>query len=255
LLPTDTENVSTDMIGTPNSFSSIPELMGARNTSVSLAQGRTENSFGLAIPYANNIANVLDRSGDPTDGADNLNAVLALLNPEVETIGNGYSQGGAAVLSAVARPKGGRALDQAIALAPMGGCNRQGGKGLWAGKVGETSVVCATHSKDPAADITPGGGNWEMAKKAYSFEERPLDRALHSDTCEWQGQKSGLCDAAPDTQGTHGYPEPLVEQAVQLSETSDERNPQAYQRIQDWEWDQRELTHTPDLGLGPKPGT
>ena len=172
MLPTETGGTGADMADSafdaavqgqgPNNFA-VGEAVGkARVSDVNLAQHYQQqgrNTYGLVVPYANTPSNVVGRTGTPTDGSDNLqNYLNMLVDPvtgqrNITTVAAGYSQGGAAVLDYVDRYGDTGLLDNAVAIAPMGGTDRHGGTGVNNGNWNGVNTLAVMNEQDPAQHI------------------------------------------------------------------------------------------------------
>ena len=146
----------------PNNFAVGDSVGKARLSDVKLAQHYQQqgmNTYGLVVPYSNRPSNVVGRTGTPTDGSDHLQNYLEMLkNPvtgerDITTVATGYSQGGAAVLDYVERYGNTGLLDNAVAMAPMGGTDRHGGTGVHSGEWNSVQTLSIMNDKDPAQHL------------------------------------------------------------------------------------------------------
>lgn len=271
MLPTDTSHLADDAIEStvdgllfgqmPDDFRTGEEVSKARYTSALLAQQTGNSTFALPVPYANVAPNVLLRGGVPTDGAANLANVLALIDEDVQTIGYGYSQGGAALLEALRQQDpDGRTLDLALLLAPMGGADGRGGTGVWSGSMNGTDVLSVVNEEDPAAMLHPEQSWFGFGQAMHNFLKTPPeqegDGALHSMTCSDLGLDEPFpmaCEIPLDSNptdlqqhGTFGYPTSVTEQLVH-DLLDGGAGPHGYQHLGEWDHDLREINACIDL--------
>ena len=210
---------------------------------------RGHTVFGVVVPYANTVENIVLRNGKPDDGVAALHALLARAggyDAPMPTVALGYSQGGAVVRDYVARYGDSDGLDYALPLATMGGADGAGGDGVWSGRRGElrgkgVTVLSAVHAEDPARRVF-GAGFFALAPRLADYARggpEAGDVAIHAD---FHGSNTspvptGTDPAAARGIGTHGYPTSLVGALCDALFAGE--HAAAWARRGDWAWDQR----------------
>lgn len=266
LLPTDTAGLKDHAVQEamdwvnkdtlPNGFVPSDDIMQARDTAQGIAniQG-VDNTFSLPIPYANTVPNIVGRGLQPTDGAQNLHALLGMMDDHVTTVGTGYSQGGAALNEAVTMQGSDESLSQldfAVGLASMGGGDMNGGTGHFGGEVNGTQFLSLVNEEDPAAAIHPNQDLIDQLKAMWNFtkdpEEQEGDGALHSSTCKDDVLATG-CDIPTvegqlEGEGTFGYPADVLQGQIEALLNGHYAD-SSYQQLDDFEWDLRDKNFSP----------
>ncbi|MCB9779904.1 MAG: DUF4157 domain-containing protein [Alphaproteobacteria bacterium] len=244
----------------------VGEMVGkTRLGSVTLAEQLGGPVFALPVPYSNVATNVIARGGVPTDGAANLQALLGLIDDDVQTLGTGYSQGSAAVYEALSQQdSNAKTLDMALLMAQMGGLDAQGQTGVAGGEINGTQTLSIAHEKDPASLLyIPEADRALNRTRAYvqfvkaginfldDSENQIGDGALHGKTCEYvEGDEFALCNVALYEDiaelGTLGYPAELVA-VVAEDLLSGEYGGASFQVLGEWGFDNRTLNYCADL--------
>lgn len=267
MLPTETGGTGADMADSafdaaiqgqgPNNFA-VGEAVGkARVSDVNLAQHYQQqgrNTYGLVVPYANTPSNVVGRTGTPTDGSDNLQNYLSMLvdpvtgQRNITTVAAGYSQGGAAVLDYVDRYGDTGLLDNAVAIAPMGGTDRHGGTGVNNGNWNGVNTLSVMNEQDPAQHIH-GDNLLSLLPGMVNFS------ATHIPGMAGEGDRHGTYWGSPGSTdyalppgvdatdafsaGTFGYPTEYIQPMI-TDLLNGEYNRYQYGRRGDWDYDLNE---------------
>lgn len=213
---------------------------GAATMAEELRASQGVNTYGLVVPYANTVENILFREGKPTDAAEHVHNYMSKMDKDMTTLLNGYSQGAGGVQEYLRQYGNKDGLDYAISLAPMGGASKdsQGGHGMWAGDFNGVSTLTLENKEDPAQYIY-GDNLSELGPGLLNF-------VAPDDKKKLGGQSdihSGF-DATNPGAGTYGYPMELgrllMRDLFGGAYTGD------YQRRGDWDYDLRTLTGDED---------
>ncbi|WP_428262996.1 hypothetical protein [Haliangium sp.] len=229
LMPTDTSNAMGAELGgaaadaaikgqAPHTFRVGQTVGKIRQGAVNMADVMREqgsNVYALPVPYANVRSNIIARNGVPTDGADNMHMYMEALGADMNVVGTGYSQGGAALMDYIDRYGAEDDLDQAVALAPMGGADRKGADGVFTGERNGVETLTVMNAGDPAKEIH-GDNLFELISPMLNFIAEPGkqrgDGDLHAG---FLGDPNhplppGLDPQTAMAAGTLGYPSHLI---------------------------------------------
>ena len=222
LMPTETDPSALRDIGgavvdkvvrgeMPNDFVVGPTTALIRSYATDLAGVLGGRVYALPVPYANTRANILFRDGKPTDGAQDLLHTLTYVDERVRTVAIGYSQGSAALLAYLKEYGELPYLDAAVVLAPMGGADRMGATGVWAGDIGVVPTLTVANANDPAP-LIHGDSLWALLGPLTNFTKAPEhqrgDLRLHASfygTDEYPVAE-GVDPILGSRAGTMGYP-------------------------------------------------
>ena len=227
----------------PNDFR-VGERTGlVRGGSVGLARdleetAGVENTYGLVVPYSNTGENIALREGHPMDAVEHVSRYLSKIDSDTTTALTGYSQGGQGVLDYVRNRGDADGLDYALAMAPMGGADKDGtgGTGLYAGDFNGVQTLSIEHAQDPAqfihgdnlAELIPGILNFTNGNSTLGG-----DGDFHG----------GYLEDMP-REGTYGYPTEYGD-AITRDLLNGVYQGHDYDRRGDWAFDLREeLLHT-----------
>lgn len=210
----------------PHTFRVSPKLDKVRLYARGLADALRRQGFavyGVLVPYANTVENIVARNGRPDDGAEHLHQLLVRLggyDAPVVTAAVGFSQGAAVLREYLGKYGDSDGLDYAVPLASMGGVDGAGAAGVWSGRTGAVrgagvSVLAVTHARDPARRVH-GKNLVAMLPGLWNFADqgRPKgdDLGLHvgylgsSYAPLSRGAKPDVALAA----GVLGYPTPYL---------------------------------------------
>lgn len=220
------------------------DAMRARGAS---AGGAAPSVFGLVVPYANTVENIVLRGAHPRDGVEVLHLLLARLGPQstVPTLALGYSQGGAVIRDYLVKYGDSDGLDFAVSIATMGGVDGRGADGVWAGRTGAkrahgVSTVAVVHTRDPAKGVF-GRNIFALAGGLHNFDRngkpRNQDGDLHSGYFGVRTLPGGVDPARAAGLGTWGYPVAYVRPLVDALLAG--RLEMRLERRGSWEWDMR----------------
>ncbi len=198
------------------------------------------NTYGLVVPYANTVENILFREGKPTDAAEHVHNYLSKLDKDTTSLLNGYSQGAGGVQEYLRQYGDKDGLDYAVSLAPMGGPTKesQGGDGMWAGDWNGVSTLTLSNKNDPAQYIY-GDNLAELGPGMLNFIAPDDKKKLGGES----DIHSGFDENNPAA-GTFGYPMALGR--LLLRDLFSGTYQGDYQRRGDWDYDLRELTGDED---------
>ncbi|MCK6522062.1 hypothetical protein L6R49_11530 [Myxococcota bacterium] len=232
----------------PNDFraGAVTSMMREGSVRASeLLREQGKETYGLVVPYANTAENIVRNQGSPVDGTEHLSRYLGQLDARTTTMASGYSQSGAAVLDYANQHGGTQGLDYVNAIAPMGGADRQGGDGVWAGTVRANEqdpgvqVTSFMNHADPAKYIHTADGNaafhaalanFAMPESIFGVDTKKGDGELHA----------GFPDESNrDPQhGSNGYPMDMAVNYIGDMLNGEYTN-KDYGRIGDWTPDRR----------------
>lgn len=258
----------------PNNFAVGEDVGKARVSDVALAdqlqQLQGKNTYGLVVPYANTPGNTIGRNGTPTDGSEHLNNYLnKLVDPvtgerNVTTVASGYSQGAAGVLDYVDNYGQNGLLDYAVATAPMGGADRNGGSGVFNGEWNGVQTLSVMNEQDPAQHIE-GENLMELAPGMANFMDL-FDVEGFAQEGDRHGAYWGQSDKNPDTvgpwelpnatpeqldqgfnAGTFGYPTQYIQPMI-TDLLNDRYKGEAYDRRGGWDYDLNTLLNLDENG-------
>lgn len=230
----------------PNNFQAGDDTSAFREGAATVAESMRKDGkqvYGLVVPYANSVENIVANDGEPKDLVQNFSNYLGKLDPDTTSMISGYSQSGAGVLDYANQYGGTQGLDYAAAIAPMGGADRKGGTGTYNGTIRAkdkddaqgVQTMSFMNENDPAQYIHTNEGKrhfyWSLANFAMP-NDGFMGRFKKGD-----GDLHGGFDDVAD--GTYGYPMdkalPLMEQMV----SSDTYGEQDYGRVGGWDYDTR----------------
>lgn len=223
----------------PNDFV-LGERTGLiRTGSITMAKQLQEtqgaSTYGLVVPYANTVDNILFREGKPTDAAENVHKYLSKLDKNKTAVLDGYSQGAGGVQEYLREYGSKDGLDYAVSLAPMGGPTKDssGGDGMWAGDWDGVQTLALSNKNDPAQYIN-GDNIHELGPGLLNFVAANKDKKLGGDS----DIHSGFDEKNPGA-GTYGYPMAIGQ--LLLRDLFSGQYQGDYQRRGDWDYDLRTL--------------
>lgn len=237
----------------PENFMVGDYILNTREITAQMAEGlrspkdpaqRPHETYGLVVPYSNTAENIVYRGGIPRDGSENLGNYVREIEGRshgaVRTVASGYSQGATAVLNYVQKNGAKDGLDNAIALAPMGGTDLNGQTGINYGELGATAgqrgvqTLGISHQDDPARRINRSHGFASVLSGAIKFvgasqEESDIHAGVHWDNDPWSGQARYFPEL-----GTKGY---AMEHVLPLEQQllSGQLSQDAYQHRGTWD--------------------
>jgi hypothetical protein len=232
----------------PNDFRAGAVTSMQREGSVRASQilrDQGKETYGLVVPYANTAENIVRNEGAPVDGTDHLSRYLGQLDERTTTMASGYSQSGAAVLDYANQFGGTQGLDFIDAIAPMGGADREGGDGVWAGTIRANEqdqgvqVASFMNHDDPAKYIHTADGmaafhaalaNFALPEEIFGVDLKKGDGQLHA----------GFPDAnnRDPQNGSNGYPMDMSVNYLTRLLNGEFAN-KDYERVADWTPDRR----------------